>query len=70
MSTIREKAAAAVRCRRTVLDSGLTVLCRTMPGYSTVHAMYGTAFGSTTREFLLAGKRITLAAGTAHFLEH
>lgn len=70
MSTIREKAAAAVRCRKAVLESGLTVLCRTMPGYSTVHAMYGTAFGSTTREFILDGKKITLPAGTAHFLEH
>ena len=70
MSSIREKAAAAVRCRKEVLPSGLTVLCRTMPDYSTVHAMYGTAFGSTTREFVLDGKKITLPAGTAHFLEH
>ena len=68
--TIREKAAAAVRCQRTVLESGLTVLCRPMPGYSTVHAIYATAFGSTTRDFVLDGKPIRLPAGTAHFLEH
>ena len=27
-----------------VLPSGLTVLCRTMPGYSSVHAIYATGF--------------------------
>ncbi len=52
------------------LPSGLTVLCRTMPGYSSVHSMYATNFGSVVREFTLNGKRIQLPAGTAHFLEH
>ena len=28
------RAAAAVNCESVVLPSGLTVLCRTMPGYS------------------------------------
>lgn len=68
--TICEKAAAAVHAQKAVLPSGLTVLCRTMPGYSTVHAMYATAFGSTTRDFLLDGRPVHLPAGTAHFLEH
>lgn len=70
MQGIRAKAADAIRCQSTVLPSGLTVLCRTMPGYSTVHAMYATAFGSTTRSFTLDGKKVELPAGTAHFLEH
>ena len=34
------RAAAAVSCESVVLPSGLTVLCRTMPGYSSVHAIY------------------------------
>ena len=70
MQGIRGKAADAIRCQSTVLPSGLTVLCRTMPGYSTVHAIYATAFGSTTRRFTLDGKEVELPAGTAHFLEH
>ena len=64
------RAAAAVGCERAVLPSGLTVLCRTMPGYSSVHAIYATAFGSIHRAFVLDGKPVTLPAGTAHFLEH
>ena len=39
---LRRKTAEAIRCESTRLDSGLTVLCRTMPGYSTVHAFYVT----------------------------
>lgn len=70
MQGIRAKAADAIRCQSAVLPSGLTVLCRTMPGYSTVHAMYATAFGSITRKFTLDGKTVELPAGTAHFLEH
>lgn len=64
------RAAAAVSCQRAVLPSGLTVLCRTMPGYSSVHAIYATAFGSIHRQFVLDGKPVQLPAGTAHFLEH
>lgn len=69
-ATLRKKAAATVGCQRTVLPSGLTVLCAPMPGYSTVYAMYATAFGSVIRDFTLDGKRVRLPAGTAHFLEH
>ena len=67
---LRRKTAEAIRCESTRLDSGLTVLCRTMPGYSTVHAFYVTRFGSVCRDFTLDGRRYHLPAGTAHFLEH
>ena len=66
----QSRAAAAVSCESVVLPSGLTVLCRTMPGYSSVHAIYATGFGSIHRAFKLDGKQVTLPAGTAHFLEH
>ena len=69
-AAIRRKAAAAAACEQVVLPSGLTVLCRTMPGYSTVHAMYATDFGSVDRQFTLDGETVNLPAGTAHFLEH
>ena len=64
------RAAAAVSCESVVLPSGLTVLCRTMPGYSSVHAIYATGFGSVHRAFKLDGKTgHARPAGTAHFLE-
>ena len=66
----QSRAAAAVSCESVVLPSGLTVLCRTMPGYSSVHAIYATGFGSIHRAFRLDGRQVTLPAGTAHFLEH
>ena len=34
LQAIRQKAADAVNCQSVTLPSGLTVLCRTMPGYS------------------------------------
>ena len=49
--TIRDKAAAAVRCQSAVLESGLTVLCRTMPGYSTVHALSLIHISEPTRPY-------------------
>ncbi len=67
---IGEIAASAAACETQVLPSGLTVLCRTMPGYSTVHAMYAANFGSVNRRFSLDGTDYALPAGTAHFLEH
>ncbi|MDD4851111.1 MAG: pitrilysin family protein [Gemmiger sp.] len=69
-AAIRQKAAAAASCQVITLPSGLTVLCRTMPGYSTVHAMYAADFGAVTRNFTLDGRPVSLPAGTAHFLEH
>lgn len=70
MDSIRSRTAGAINCQTAVLPSGLTVLCRTMPGYGSVHAMYATAFGSADRDFALDGRSIRLPAGTAHFLEH
>lgn len=63
-------AARAAQYETIVLPSGLTVLVRPMPGYRSVHAVYGTQFGSIDRAFLLDGKRVELPEGTAHFLEH
>ena len=52
------------------LPSGLTVLVRPMPGYSSTHVIYATKFGSIDREFCLNGQTVHLPAGVAHFLEH
>ena len=60
----------AVGCQSAVLDSGLTVLVRPMPGYSSTYAIYGTRFGSIDLDFEVDGKAVHLPAGTAHFLEH
>ena len=55
---------------RLVLDSGLTVLCYPVQGYTIAHAVYGTNFGSVDRFFSLNGKEWQVPAGVAHFLEH
>ena len=39
-----------------VLPSGLTVLVRPMPGYSSTHVIIATRFGSIDRDFRLDGK--------------
>lgn len=52
------------------LASGLTVLVRPMPGYSGVHAVYATRFGSVDGAFRLDGRTVQLPEGVAHFLEH
>ena len=52
------------------LPSGLTVLVRPMPGYSSTHVIYATKFGSIDRDFCLNGQTVHLPAGVAHFLEH
>ena len=46
----------ATRFEKKVLDNGLTVLVHPMPGFTGVHAIYGTHFGSVDRKFLLDGK--------------
>lgn len=61
---------AAAACEEITLDCGLTVLVRPMPGYSGVHAIYGTRFGSIDLDFEVEGKTVHLPAGVAHFLEH
>ena len=52
------------------LPSGLTVLVRPMPGYSSTHVIYATKFGSIDQDFCLNGQTVHLPAGVAHFLEH
>lgn len=66
MQAVRRAAA----CETIKLDCGLTVLVRPMPGYSGVHAIYGTRFGSVDLDFEVDGKAVHLPAGVAHFLEH
>lgn len=53
-----------------VLPSGLTVLVRPMPGYSSTHVIFATRFGSIDRDFCMNGRKVHLPAGVAHFLEH
>lgn len=53
-----------------VLPSGLTVLVRPMPGYSSTHVIFATKFGSIDRDFRLGEREVHLPAGVAHFLEH
>mgnify|MGYP004660881963 FL=1 len=53
-----------------VLPSGLTVLVRPMPGYSSTHVIFATKFGSIDRDFRLGQREVHLPAGVAHFLEH
>ena len=60
----------AAECEKLVLDNGMTVLVKPMPGYRDVHVVCGTRFGSVDREFELDGRRGRLPAGVAHFLEH
>ncbi|MEG1549619.1 MAG: pitrilysin family protein [Ruthenibacterium sp.] len=61
---------AAAAFETATLENGLTVLVHTMPAFTGVHAVYATGFGSVDRSFSLAGKKIDLPAGIAHFLEH
>ena len=63
-------AQAAAAYQQKTLPSGLTVLVRPMPGYSGVHAVYATRFGSVNQAFTLDGRLVRLPAGVAHFLEH
>lgn len=66
MRAVREAAAF----ESTVLENGLTVRVHPMPGFTGVHAVYGTKFGSIDRAFAADGRRVELPAGIAHFLEH
>lgn len=67
---INQNAALAAEYEILTLPSGLTVQICPMPGFSSVHAVYGTNFGSIDRCFILDGKRVEVPEGTAHFLEH
>ena len=71
MSELRSQALAdAAADQWKILPSGLTVLVRSMPGYSGTHVIYATRFGSIDRDFRLNGREVHLPAGVAHFLEH
>lgn len=63
-------AAQAAGFETAVLENGLTLLVHPMPGFSSVHAVYATNFGSIDRAFSMDGKTYELPAGIAHFLEH
>ena len=52
------------------LPNGLTVMVVPRPGFSKKLAYFVTDFGAIHREFNLEGKKITVPAGIAHFLEH
>ena len=66
MRAVREAAAF----ESIVLENGLTVRVHPMPGFTGVHAVYGTKFGSIDRAYSKDGQRVDLPAGIAHFLEH
>ncbi len=51
-------------------SSGLKVYIFKTPGFSTFHATFGTNYGSIDNEYIYNGKKITVPAGIAHFLEH
>ncbi len=69
-TTKNAAAVAAAKDEWRVLPSGLTVIVRPMPGYSSVHAVYATKFGSIDRKFRLGENEVDVPAGVAHFLEH
>lgn len=70
MNEIKEMVRSVAAEERLVLPSGLTVIVRPMPGYSTTHAIFSTKFGSIDRWFRLGAHEVRLPAGVAHFLEH
>ncbi len=70
MNTIQYPAANAGNFEIKTLPNGLTVIVSAMPDFSTVHAIYGTKFGSVHRDFMRSYKAFNLPAGIAHFLEH
>lgn len=52
------------------LENGLTVLCCERPDRRGIYAVLAAGIGSATRDYLCGGRRRTLPAGTAHYLEH
>ena len=54
----------------TVLPNGLTVFVNRRQDFSRKLAYFITDFGSIHQEFTLDGKKISVPAGIAHFLEH
>ncbi|MBQ5320506.1 MAG: insulinase family protein [Oscillospiraceae bacterium] len=50
--------------------SGLKILLLLMKGFKTSYAVLGANYGSVDTEFIRDGKKLSVPAGTAHFLEH
>ncbi len=63
-------AKAALQFEEKILPNGLAIRVHTMPGYGAAHVIYATRFGSIDSAFMQNGKKISLPAGLAHFLEH
>ncbi|MCQ2449719.1 MAG: insulinase family protein [Clostridia bacterium] len=56
---------------KAVLPNGLQIYIFEKPQYTTVHAIFGTHYGSIDTTFSKnGGKEITVPEGIAHFLEH
>lgn len=60
----------ALQFEEKTLENGLTLRVLPMPNFNSAHVIYSTKFGSINREFEQNGKKVTLPAGVAHFLEH
>lgn len=69
-NTLPAAALQAAQFEEKILPNGLALRLLPMPGYSAVHAIYTTKFGSINRKFTQNGKTTQLPAGVAHFLEH
>lgn len=52
------------------LENGLTVLIYPAKDKKNTFALLGAKIGSATGDFFLDGRRVTVPAGVAHFLEH
>ena len=56
---------------RARLSDGLEVVFMPRKGYTKMHAMFATRYGSIDSDFITPeGKRLSIPDGTAHFLEH
>lgn len=65
-----KQAVDALAFEEKILPNGLAIRLFPMPEYNSAHVIYATKFGSVDRDFEQNGKRTTLPAGVAHFLEH
>ncbi len=51
-------------------ESGLKIVICPKEGFNSTYAVIGTNFGSINSTFIHDGKKVTVPAGTAHYLEH
>ncbi len=70
MMPIQEYPQLGEQICKTVLSNGLTVAVVPKPGFSRKLAYFVTDYGSIHTEFELEGKKYTVPAGIAHYLEH